>query len=353
MSHDAALSGAAPERLAARRHGLRIAVAVAAGFTVSVWIGDPLPFLVPVFACQFLTASRRPLSLAQGLVMVVLVFVVTQVLASTVSVLAGRPPVLGALLWLLYSACFHLQAEGKGGSAAFVVIVIAIIVPLLGVEQVELGEPVAAMFTRAAIGGNLLAWGAHALWPDPAGGALPPPPAPAKRPPQRQALVSGSILLASVVLCLLDSRLSFALLIPLTVASLLGQFDTATTRKAALGLVVVNLLGGIVASFAFVFVSLWPNLPGLFLVVLLVALIFGGRAAADPDMGKISAGALTTFLVLLGLSISPLPGNPSELLATRIAYVLFAIVFTLCLTALFWPNPDECGDRGNPASPAM
>ncbi|MGE3993065.1 hypothetical protein [Pseudorhodoplanes sp.] len=56
-------------------------------------------------------------------------------------------------------------------------------------------------------------------------------------------------------------------------------------------------------------------------------------------MGKISAGALTTFLVLLGLGVSPLPGSPSELFSTRVAYVLFAILYTLCLAVLLWPNP--------------
>ncbi|WP_347266503.1 DUF2955 domain-containing protein [Paracoccus sp. (in: a-proteobacteria)] len=353
MPHDANLSGGALERLATRRHGLRIASASAVGFTLALWINDPIPFLLPVFACQLLTAGRRPLSLVQGLVTIALVLVVAQVLVATVSVLTGHPFVLAALLWLLYSACLGLQAEGKGGAAAFIVIVIAIIVPLLGIEQVDLGKPVVAMFAWAAIGGNLLAWGVHAVWPDPAGATPPSPVTAALPPPRRQALISGAILLASVVLCLLDSRLSFALLIPMTVATLLGQADAATTRRAALGLVIVNLFGGIVASFAFVFISSWPNLPALFLVVLLVALMFGGQIATDPKLGKIGAGALTTFLVLLGLSISPLPGSPSELFSTRIAYVLFAIIFTVCLTALFWPHAHGRRAGDNPDLPAM
>ncbi len=365
MSHESSFSGAKLERLAARRQGLRIATAVAAGFAVAVWAKDPIPFLAPVFALQFLTASRRPLSLAQGLVMVALILVVAQILSLIVSVLTGHPLVLGAVLWLLYFVCFYLQAEGKGGTAIFIVLVIAIIVPLLGVaqidletplfgvERVDLGESIARTFTKAAIGGNVLAWGAHALWPDPAGGMSPPPAMPPKRPPVRQALASASILLAGAVLCFVDQRLSFALVIPITVASLLGQLDIATTQKSALGLVIVNLLGGIVASLAFVFVSLWSNLPALFLVVLIVALVFGGRAAADPKMGKISAGALTTFLVLLGIGVSPLPGSTPESFSTRVAYVLFAILYTLCLAVLLWPNPKGRRDGHNPASPTI
>ncbi|MGE3993064.1 DUF2955 domain-containing protein [Pseudorhodoplanes sp.] len=234
MSHDVAISGVALERLAARRQGLRIATAVAVGFTIAVWAKEPIPFLVPIFASQFLTASRRPLSLAQGLVMVALVLVVAQVLALTVSVLTGRSLVLGAVLWLLYFVCFHLQAEGKGGPATFVVLVIAIIVPLLEIEQIYLGESIVAVLTKAAIGGVTLAWGAHALWPAPAGAAPQPLPGSARRPPGRQALASASILLASVVLCFIDHRLSFALVVPITVASLLGQLDLASTQRMAL-----------------------------------------------------------------------------------------------------------------------
>jgi len=348
MRHEAGRPGAALERLAARRQGLRIATAVAVGFAGAVWAKQPSPFLAPIFASQFLTASRRPPSLAQGLAVIVLVLVVAQVLALTFSVFVDHRPVHGAVLWLLYFVCFYFQAEGKGGPAVFVVLVIAIVVPLLGIEQTYLGESIVAVLTKAAIGGVVLAWGAHALWPTPADDASQPHAGPARRPPGRQALASASILLASVVLCFIDHRLSFALVIPITVASLLGQLDLATTRRTALGLVIVNLLGGLVASFAFAFVSLWPNLPALFLVVFMVALVFGGRAAADPIMGKISAGALTTFLVLLGLGVSPIPGSPSELLSTRVAYVLFAILYTLCLAALLWPNPKGRRDGAEP-----
>jgi hypothetical protein len=329
----------ARERLAARRQGLRIAAAVACGFTIAVWAKETIPFLAPVFASQLLTTSRRPPSFAQGLGMIVLVVVVGQTLALTAAVLVDHPLVFAVLLWLVYFVCFNLQAEGKGGSAIFIVLVIAIIVPLLEIEQRNLGESIGTVFAKAAIGGVVLAWLAHAVWADPSGDALPPRARPASRPPARQALANASILLVSVALCLFDHRLSFALVIPITVASLLGQLDLATTQKTAIGLVIVNLLGGIAALFAFAFVQLWPSLLALFLAVLIVALLFGGRAASDPNMGKISAGALTTFLVLLGLGISPLPGSPQELFSTRVVYVLFAILYTLCLALLLWPAP--------------
>jgi hypothetical protein len=155
-------------------------------------------------------------------------------------------------------------------------------------------------------------------------------------------LANAAILLAMVVLCLVDSRFSSAMVVPMTTASLLNQLDLATSGRAALGLVIVNLLGGVVASFAYAFVELRPTLPFLFLTVLIVALLFGGRAAADAKTGKVYAGAIITFLILFGLGVSPIPASTPDSFATRIGFVLFAIVCTFLLTALLWsPAPDR------------
>lgn len=107
---------------------------------------------------------------------------------------------------------------------------------------------------------------------------------------------------------------------------------------------IVNLLGGIAASLAFVLLELRPTLPFLFLIVLLIGLSFGGRAAANPELGRVYAGALTIFLILFGLGVSPLPVETPESFSTRIAYVLFAILYTICLAALLWPRTEPALD---------
>ena len=102
---------------------------------------------------------------------------------------------------------------------------------------------------------------------------------------------------------------------------------------------VVNLLGGVAASVAFTVVDLRPTLLCLFLVVLLAGLLFGAGAAADPRTGKVYAGALTIFLILLGLGISPLPTETPESFTTRIAYVSMAVLYALWAALLLWPRP--------------
>jgi len=157
-------------------------------------------------------------------------------------------------------------------------------------------------------------------------------------PGLRRALAGAAVvvLLGAMALCLTNNALSLALVLPITVASVLLQFDFATSVRSALSLVAVNLLSGVLASLAFAFVELRPSLPFLFLTVFLVGLILGGRAAAG--LAKMYAGALTTFLILFGSGISPLPTTTPESFSTRIGYVLLAVGYTLCMMALLWPR---------------
>lgn len=314
---------------------MRIAVAVAVGFTLGVANGQILPFLAPMFAAQFLVASPGPLAPRQAIGLLVLILVAGISLAWLTGVLTDRPLALLSLLGLIYFIGFLMQA--RGGTAGFLIIVVAVMVPILGILQKDLGEGIVLMLFKGALGGIVLAWLSHVLLPDPGGRHAPPlAPIPPERPIWR-SLANAAIVLAMVLLCLTNESFSTAIVVPITVASLLNQLDLATSARTAWGLVIVNLLGGIVASIGFAFIELRPTLPFLFLTVLLVGLLFGGRAAADPKAGKVYAGALTTFLILFGTGVSPLPASTPESFTTRIGLVLFAIACTFCLAALLWP----------------
>lgn len=325
-----------------RRQGLRLALTVAIGFTATVASGAVLPFLGPMFAVQMLTASRRPPRLATALGLVGVILLIGQLLVFTTDLLGDRPFVLMSLLFLVYLACFVGQGRGAIAPAAALVMMIAVIVPLLEILQHDLGESITSILVKSILSGAVLAWLAHVILPDPgpdpSEDADTPAVAPSTTQAGRHALANAFILTAAVTLCLVNDRLSTAIVIPLTVGSLLGQLDLVTGTRAVLGLVLVNLLGGLVASLAFVVLELRPTLPFLFLTVLLVALVFAGRAAATPASSRMYTGALSIFLILFGLGVSPLPAETPDSFTTRIAYVLIAILYTICLAALLWPR---------------
>jgi hypothetical protein len=276
------------------------------------------------------------LPLSKAVASVGLVLVVGQSFIVLNGIFGDQPIQLLALLGLFFFVCFFVQARGQGGPVIFLCLVIAITVTLLDRVHDTLDSSIIAILLQAYLSAVVLSWLAHAILPGHDATEDAPQAAPATERPAMRALANAAILLGAMTLCLTNDALSLALVLPITVASVLLQFDFATSVRSALSLVAVNLLSGVLASLAFAFVELRPSLPFCFLTVFLVGLILGGRATAGR--AKMYAGALTTFLILLGSGIAPLPTTTPESFSTRIGYVLLAVGYTLCMMALLWPR---------------
>jgi hypothetical protein len=145
-----------------------------------------------------------------------------------------------------------------------------------------LDSSIIAILLQAYLSAVVLSWLAHAILPGHDATEDAPQPAPATDRPAMRALANAAILLGAMTLCLTNNALSVALVLPITVASVLLQFDFATSVRSALSTVAVNLLSGVLASLAFAFVELRPSLPFLFLTIFLVGLILGGRRPVVP-----------------------------------------------------------------------
>jgi hypothetical protein len=196
-----------PDRSAAksqRRLGLRVALAIAVGLTFDVATGAVVPFLGALFAAQFLVSGARPLPFGKAIGIVVLVLIAGQVFLTLAGTFGNRPLQLLSLLGLFYFVCFFLQAQGKGGAAIFLCLVIAIIVPLLNLVHRDLDESVIAILLQGVVGGVVLSWLAHALFPETVATEERSPGAitGASSNPGLRALANTVILLGAVTLCL-------------------------------------------------------------------------------------------------------------------------------------------------------
>ncbi len=319
-----------------RRIGLRVALAVAAGFTWNLATGEVTPFFGQLLAVQFLIFGVGPMPLSKAIAVAGLVLVVGQAFIVLNGIFGDQPVQLLALLGLFFFVCFFVQARGQGGPVIFLCLAIAITVTLLDRVHDTLDTGIITILLQAYLSAVVLSWLAHAILPGHNATGDAQQAASVTDRPGMRALADAAILLGAMTLCLTNNALSLAIVLPITVASVLLQFDFATSVRSALSTVAVNLLSGVLASLAFAFVELRPSLPFLFLTVLLVGLILGGRATAGR--AKMYAGALTTFLILFGSGIAPLPTTTPESFATRISYVLLAVGYTLCMTALLWPG---------------
>ena len=57
--------------------------------------------------------------------------------------------------------------------------------------------------------------------------------------------------------------------------------------------------------------------------------VFAGRIATAGDRAPVYVVALGTFVLLLGLSLSPLPGSTGEAFVSRILNVIFALAYAI------------------------
>lgn len=334
------------ELVRVRRKGLRIALAVSVGFTWAVASGAIIPFLGPLFAAQFLIGSSRPLPIGKAVGTLMIVIATGTILQLLTAVTAERPIVLLPLLGLFFFACFHAQANGKGGPAVFLMLVVGIMVSLLTILHRDLGSSALAILAHGIGTGIVLAWLAHAVFPDPSSVDAAPPPQFVHPRPKLRAAADTVILILIVTACLTKDEWATAMVIPVTVASLQTQMSVSASARASVGLVLVNLIGGIAASLAFILLEIRPTLLSMFVLVLLAGLVFGGRAALPTATAKVHAGALTTFLLIFGVGVSPLPGTAAESFSMRIGYIAVAISYAMLMGALLWP-------RSPPATPSL
>jgi hypothetical protein len=317
---------------------LRAALACACALTVDVVSGATIPFLGALFAAQFLLSGLRPLPLGKAIGMVVLVLVVGQGILLVSEIFGDRPFQYLTLLGLFYFFLFTVHSSGSGGPAIIVCLIIAVMVPLLHLVHSDLDASMMGIFARAVIGGIVWSWVAHLLLPDAGTDDTVEAASAPVRPAIGRALASAVILIIAVGLCLTTTTLSGAIVVPVTVAALLLQLEAAATLRAAIGLVIINLIGGVVASLAFTVIELRPSIIMLFLISFLVALAFSANATGTTVMNKVYAGSLSTFLTLFGLGLSPLPTSTPESFSARLSLVLFAVVYSALMTALLWRN---------------
>src|ERR1700747_2851992 len=148
-----------------RRIGLRVALAVAAGFTLNLATGEVIPFFGPVLAVQFLIFGAGPFPLSKAVAFVGLVLVVGQAFIVLNGIFCDQPIQLLALLGLFYFVCFFVQARGEGGPVIFLCLVIAITVTLLDRVHDTLDSSIIEIFLQVYQSAVVLWCPPHAALP--------------------------------------------------------------------------------------------------------------------------------------------------------------------------------------------
>ncbi len=303
----------------------RIAIAAAGGFTLGHLLGWDFPFLPSLIAVQLLAAGPA-LDFKRAIGFVVLMALGCGVSLFISLAFADKPLTLIVVVGLLIFLEFLAVARGKAAAGIF--LITTAFVPLMAVSSIELAYGLVHDLVVGSVLALLLVFFVHAVFPDrdtaqqattettQGGAAL------------ALALANAAVVMSLFVYFMGSGTPTSIIVIMVTAITILQQPGIAT-RGAAFGLVVGNIAGGLAATAAYLMVSLLPSPAFLFLVVLFFGLVFGAKIAEGGKMAPIYTVGAATFLVVLGLGLSPLPQDSGTLFLSRVATVIVASLYTI------------------------
>ncbi|HJR21929.1 MAG TPA: DUF2955 domain-containing protein [Dongiaceae bacterium] len=309
------------------RRTLRIALVMALGLTVAEARDQPFAFLSAMFAVQLLIKSPNAPNLVQGVGFAIIMAVSTGVALSLCGMLLDRPVAYLLLLSLVIVGCFWLLAQGRGGPLPQFLLLCNVMIPVLAVQSRDLAADFAAVMIDASVAAPLLVWLAHGLLPAAHVAQAPAQTAPAPSKAVESALVAFIVLILPFVYFMLNPEAaSFVILV--TIIGIAVQPPEAR-GLAAMGLLLGNLIGGIVASMAFFLLTLLPWLGLLFLVTFLAGLVLAGPLHGGGRLAPVFGIALSTFLILFGLGLAPIGEGSAAAFVSRLADVALASLYAL------------------------
>lgn len=323
---------------ASDRFILRMALAGTIGFAVPLVFRWQFSFLVPMLAVQMVAAMPTFPTLGQGLFMPLVMWIGTTAALIIASVLVDAPFVQLLILGLLIFLTFYAKRRGAPAIMVLLLQIAFCIVPLYATVAVDLAHTLAEFLQRSTLTAALVLFVCHLLIPAP---QLPPAAAPAAAVfthgrAARVALADTLVLFPLLANFLLGADTSNFVILMMTI-NILNDTEQARSRMMAVGLLVGNTLGGLLAVFAQQVVFLADTFLFFLLTVFLSTLWFAARMARGGPTAPVFGLAAGTFLLILGLAITPLPGGSEQSYLIRILQILFAGLYALGALVLVAP----------------
>lgn len=303
----------------------RIAFATAIGFTLGHVLGWDFPFLPALFAAQLLIGSRS-LNLRQAVGFAVLMTAGCVFSVLIAQIFVQTPIVLLLVLALLIFIAFLMLARGQAVPVASILLITTSVVPLVAVSSLDLAYGLVHSLIAGSILAALLVLLAYAVFPARVSMSE------VTKQPDEEALPMGAALantaaLLSLVILFMFSGSPVSVIVIMTAITILQQ-PAAAGHGTAYAFVMGNVAGGVAATVAYLLLSVFPSPVVLLLVALLFGLVFGGRIAEGAAAAPVYVVALATFLIVLGLGLTPLTDS-GAIFISRVFNVVIAAAYTI------------------------
>jgi hypothetical protein len=220
----------------------------------------------------------------------------------------------------------------RGQAAAGVLLITTSFVPLMAISSVELAYALVHNLVVGSILALLLIFLVVALFP--ARGVSQNLASKVQESRPVAAALANAAVVMSLFIYFMGAGTPTSIIVIMVTALTILQQSAIAGKDAALGLFAGNVAGGLAATAAYALVTLLPSPAFLFLIVLFFGLLFGAKIADDGKMTPIFSVAMATFLVVLGLGLSPLPQDSGTLFLSRVSTVAVASLYTIGIASV-------------------
>lgn len=322
---------------------LRLAVGTTVAVGIAYGVGWPLYYLTPMLVWNFLRAPSGGLTMAAGLD--VIFSLVTGCLFGTIFSLALlRFPVIFILaMWLFLFLLFYANTGGMSPNRFLWMMMGILVVPLLGMQSLELSLAAVGYLIASGVVAVLLTWLFQGLLPDgvaPGRHPDPVPPSSVKRPDMNSSMRLRSAGLSMLAVAPLATivyvfNLTDELLLMIFAAQIAPAASSAAGAKMSKTMLLGNVLGGAAAIVFYYMILIAPTYAFLIALTGLGSLIFARANFSSDKMAPFYGMAFSNLLLLIGQTTAPGSETVGLKFLIRVGQVTLAGVYLILAFNLF------------------
>ncbi|CAM4399692.1 DUF2955 domain-containing protein [Vibrio agarivorans] len=323
----------------AQRRTIRFIVGVGIAVFAAAYFNWSLAFVAPVFTAKFLI--EKPSLNSQTVYELVIALVVTMFLGMMLTGgITQYPLILMLLVGLMMLWGYYLFTDPKWNLFASILLIAVLLLPFMAISNPSISFVLAKGLSFSGIVAILVFALVHILIPehnrDFKGYAQPQ-----ISDQQRWHAAFRAMILAFPVVCFFYVfQITSALLTMIFIAILSLQITGEKSIKLSAFLVISNAIGGVLATIMFSILTVVPNLIFYTLVTCYMAAVMGNKIYTIPAKAPVYVTAFSTFLVLVGNTVSSTGGDIDSNTWVRILQLvmvgLYMIVASFYLETRDW-----------------
>lgn len=319
-----------------RNLAFRVAFAATLGLLEESLRGALVPMLAPILAVQLLLAFAQPPGAKQVLGALLFISGSASLAYFVASLSLGVPGLYAIGIGLLFLVGFTLAFQLPTPALGSLFLTMTIAVTALTAASSDLGLFIVWELIRSVVVGFALLFLAFVLFPPPSEAATPEKPAAAPHdlPVFARALLATLILLPLQLYLVSDGVA--ALVILLTTMSMLMQPGLAESTRYSATFLIGNAAGSMLAAVSVLILALHDSALLSMAVVAAATLVLAAQIVRGPLFAAVFVPGLVAYLVLFGLTRSPLPVEDVPVIG-RVLQVLGASLYALAAISVATP----------------